>query len=210
MLRVGCCVIWRVLLPTAGRHHRPCAAAAQAFDDTVLAGLIRSRARSARVWCSGGRRQREWPCQLGAAGRFRGLSGPGLGSWREPFKVHVGLRSGRRWSRCSTIPRARRYPGHREVLHQVFERPPQPATGQLRSRLRRLAGLLAPTCPHARIRCSGSRRTVTCRLVGRHPNGSCVSQRTTVPRGTPWQPHRWHQSAGSTTRQSSRVCTGWM
>ncbi|GAA3872833.1 hypothetical protein GCM10022275_22380 [Tessaracoccus defluvii] len=35
-------------------------------------------------------------------------------------------------------------------------------------------------------------------VVGRHPNGSCASSRVTVSRGARWQPHRRHQSSGST------------
>lgn len=44
--------------------------------------------------------------------------------------------------------------------------------------------------------------------MGRHPNGSCASSRVTVSRGVPWQPHRRHQSSGSTTRQASTARSG--
>ena len=42
---------------------------------------------------------------------------------------------------------------------------------------------------------------MTSSTVGRHPNGSCASRRTNVPRGAPSQPQRRHHSSGSLTRQ---------
>ena len=41
------------------------------------------------------------------------------------------------------------------------------------------------------------RRTVTASVVGRHPNGSCASRRTTVSRDTPSQPQRRHDRVAS-------------
>ena len=49
---------------------------------------------------------------------------------------------------------------------------------------------------------------MTSNVVGRHPNGSCASRRTTVSRAAPCSPQRWHQSSGSTTRQASTARSG--
>ncbi len=68
------------------------------------------------------------------------------------------------------------------------------------------AGVLTPHMPTQPVH--RYRRTVTSRIVGRHPSGSCASRRTTVPHATPWQPQRRHHSSGSTTWQASTALPG--
>ena len=97
-------------------------------------------------------------------------------------------------------------PGDGEVLHhQALQRPPQPAAGQLRPRLRRLARVLPPHMPASGAAVAADRhlqrgRSPAERLV-RQPADHGVA-------GTPWQPHRRHQSSGSTTRQASTARSG--
>ena len=57
-------------------------------------------------------------------------------------------------------------------------------------------------------RCTGYRRIVTTRVVGRQPNGSCANRRVTVSRGAPSQPHRRHHPSGSRTRHARTARPG--
>ena len=55
------------------------------------------------------------------------------------------------------------------------------------------------------------RRTVTASVVGRHPNGSCASRRTTVSRTVPSHPQRRHHrspGSASTTWQARTARSG--
>ena len=61
------------------------------------------------------------------------------------------------------------------------------------------------TCPHPVHRYL---RTVTSSVVGRHPNGSCASSRSTLSRTTPSHPHLRHQRSTASTRHASTARPG--
>ncbi len=61
------------------------------------------------------------------------------------------------------------------------------------------------TCPQLSQR---YRRTLTKRIVGRQPNGSCASRRVVESRGRPCSPQRPHLSSRSMIRQASTARSG--
>ena len=78
-----------------------------------------------------------------------------------------------------------------------------------RDNLARGCAALVVSCRHTRPQpVHRYRRMVTASVVGRHPNGSCASSRTTLSRGAPSQPQRRHHRSSSMTRQASTALLG--